>query len=457
MSRSSTQRWILAGALGVGALAVAPWILSSVSGTGAVPSNSAELVKPLTAESPVQAGASLDVAANDIAANATQSVISADQPITLSDRCPPSFERLEGDVCKLVTLYDPYTTLRGHGVGGTKTRLPEARDGFTAQQIDLGRYLFFDPMLSGNGTVSCASCHHPDKGFSDDLPVSIGVAGTETHRAAPTLWNSAFLKRLFWDSRANSLEEQAMGPLYAADEMGNTPQQLEQSLQANAEYRRLFAEAFPGSENIALPMVYTALSAFEASLISLNSRYDRYAHGYHAALTQEEIEGLNVFRSFVARCAECHTPPLFTNQQVAAIGTPEPEGRPLDVGAEKTYGSPKLKGAFKVPTLRNIAKTAPYMHSGRFETLREAVEFYNGGRGHAVPEGVEMQLHWHIWTPNLTDHELDLIVAFLQTLTDETFKPVIPARVPSGLTPINHQPDALNNKYASANQSGESQ
>ena len=115
------------------------------------------------------------------------------------------------------------------------------------------------------------------------------------------------------------------------------------------------------------------------------------------------------------------------------------------------------KAPFKVPTLRNIAKTAPYMHSGRFGTLLEAVEFYNGGRGHAVPEGVEMQLHWHIWTPNLTDHELDLIVAFLQTLTDETFKPVIPTRVPSGLTPINHQPDALNNKYASANQSGESQ
>ena len=384
------------------------------------------------------------------------SPVAADAEFVLSELCPPSFERLDGDVCSLVTLYDPYTTLRGHGVGGTKTRLPDARDGFTAQQIDLGRLLFFDPLLSADGTLSCASCHEPDKGFGDGRPVSVGVAGTETHRGAPTLWNSAFLKRLFWDARSDSLEDQAVGPLYAADEMGNTPEQLLGDLRGNAHYPRLFAEAFPGSERIELPMVYTALAAFEASLISLNSRYDRYAHGYHAALTQEEIDGLNVFRSFVARCAECHTPPLFTNQQVAVIGSPEPEGRALDIGAEKTFNAPKLKGGFKVPTLRNIEKTAPYMHSGRFETLREAVAFYNGGRGHAVPAGVEMNLHWHIWEPNLTDRELDLIVAFLKTLTDETFKPQVPSAVPSGLTPINHEPANSAAKLASVTAAGES-
>ena len=147
---------------------------------------------------------------------------------------------------------------------------------------------------------------------------------------------------------------------------------------------------------------------------------------------------MNVFRSFVARCAECHTPPLFTNQQVAVIGTPEPEGLPLDVGAEKTFNAKKLKGGFKVPTLRNIAKTAPYMHSGGMETLRDTVEFYSKGRGHAVPNGVEMQLHWHIWEPDLAEHELDLVVAFLHALTDESFKPRIPSKVPSGLTPITH-------------------
>ena len=145
-----------------------------------------------------------------------------------------------------------------------------------------------------------------------------------------------------------------------------------------------------------------------------------------------------MFRSFVARCPECHTPPLFTNEQVAVIGIPEPPGRAFDVGAEKTFGSPKLKGGFKVPTLRNIARTAPYMHSGTFTGLRDAVEFYNKGRGHAVPKGIQLYLHWHITDPKLSDAEVDRIVDFLQTLTDETFTPAIPARVPSGLTPIDH-------------------
>ncbi len=378
----------------------------------------------------------------------------ADTDFVLRNQCPPSFERLAGDVCRLVTRYDQYDSLQGHGVGGTKTELPPRRDGFTAQQIDLGRYLFFDPLLSGDGTLSCASCHHPDKGFGDGLGQSVGIAGTTTHRGAPTLWNSAFLKRFFWDARADSLESQAEGPLYAADEMGNTRPQLLGDLRANAHYPALFAEAFPDSERIELSMVYTALAAFEASLISLNSRYDQYAHGHHVALNQEEIAGLNVFRSFVARCAECHTPPLFTNQQVAVIGAPEPEGFALDVGAEKTFDAPELKGGFKVPTLRNIATTAPYMHSGRFETLRDTVEFYNGGRGHAVPEDVEMQLHWHIWDPKLADHELDLIVAFLKTLTDESFMPQIPERVPSGLNPINHKHAAPRRDVASASPAG---
>jgi hypothetical protein len=119
----------------------------------------------------------------------------------LSDRCPPGFERLQDDRCRLVTLYDRYDSLQGKGVGGTQTALPERRDGFTAQQIDLGRYLFFDPLLSADGSISCASCHDPKKGFGDGRGRSVGIAGTQTRRGAPTLWNSAFLTRLFWDAR----------------------------------------------------------------------------------------------------------------------------------------------------------------------------------------------------------------------------------------------------------------
>ncbi|ARN76288.1 cytochrome-c peroxidase [Oceanicoccus sagamiensis] len=365
--------------------------------------------------------------------------MAADKPFTLLDRCPPSFEKTAQGVCKLHTRYDQYDSIQGVGVGGLTSSLPARRDGFTPEQIDLGRYLFFDPLLSVDSTHSCASCHQPDKGLSDGLARSVGVSGEEIPRSAPTLWNTAFLTSFFWDARAKTLEEQMLGPLYDAKEMGNNPVQLLASLNANQQYRSMFKQAYPAaSDDITLDQIYTALTAFQTSLISLNSRYDQYAHGYHQALNQREIEGLNIFRSFVARCAECHQPPLFTNQQIAVIGTPEPEGMPLDIGAEKTYNAPKLKGGFKVPTLRNIEKTAPYMHSGRFDNLRDTVEFYTKGRGHAVPEGVEMNLHWHIWEPNLQDHELDLLVDFLKTLTDESFMPPVPKDVPSGLTPITH-------------------
>ncbi|WP_448548434.1 cytochrome-c peroxidase [Thalassotalea fusca] len=358
---------------------------------------------------------------------------------TLAENCPPSFELTPAGVCRLVNLYQFYDSVQGRGVGGTQTSLPPHRDGFTPAQIDLGRYLFFDPMLSKDGSLSCASCHQPDKGFSDDMDRSIGVTGEKVGRSAPTLWNVAFVDKFFWDARANTLEQQAQGPLFDPKEMGNTPEQLLSSLMSNADYQQLFAQAFPHSSTITLDDVYYALAAFQSSLISLNSRYDRYAHGAHDALTDKEIAGLNVFRSFVARCAECHQPPLFTNNQIAVIGTPEPEGMRFDIGAEKTFNAPKLRGGFKVPTLRNITKTAPYMHSGRFNELSEAVTFYSKGRGHAVPKGQNLQIHWHIWEPNLTEEEIALIVAFLGTLTDESLTPSVPEHVPSGLPPIDNK------------------
>jgi cytochrome c peroxidase len=343
----------------------------------------------------------------------------ADERITLRDVCPPGFELTDSNVCELRTLYDGYDSLNDAGVGGLKTALPSARDGFSPQQIDLGRYLFFDPLLSGDNSLSCASCHHPDLAFTDGRPRAVGISGAEVKRGAPSLWNVAFLAKFFWDARASSLEKQMQGPLYSA---------------------------FPDSEGPpSLGNLYTAIAAFQASLISLNSRYDRYAHGYHDALTDKEIEGMNIFRSFVARCAECHTPPLFTNQQIAVIGVQEPEGNPFDEGAESVTGIPGLRGGFKIPSLRNIAKTAPYMHSGTFHELRDAARFYTLGRGHALPEEEQQRMivHWHIWEPQLTDDELDRLVDFLGTLTDENFKPKIPERVPSGLMPIGTVPDAL--------------
>ena len=138
-------------------------------------------------------------------------VASEPAEFSLRDYCPPSFEKTPERTCKLRTLYEFYSSVQGHGLGGTQTSLPPHRDGFTPQQIDLGRYLFFDPVLSGDGSISCASCHHPDKGLSDGQPRSIGIAGQEVSRAAPTLWNVAFLNSFFWDAVSKGLKTHTHG------------------------------------------------------------------------------------------------------------------------------------------------------------------------------------------------------------------------------------------------------
>jgi cytochrome c peroxidase len=287
----------------------------------------------------------------------------------LRDHCPPSFEKTAAGRCELRSLYQFYDSLGGKGVGGTKTGLPPQRDGFTPQQIDLGRYLFFDPLLSGDGTHVLRELPPPRiKGLSRrSRRVRRGRRRGRGPRRAHAVERRLPEDGFFWDARATLAGGAGDRPAVFGQGNGQHARALRRTLGDNATYRGCSARLFPtGAKRSTLEHIYTALAAFQTSLMSLNSRYDRYAQGHHEALSAREIEGMNVFRSFVARCAECHTPPLFTNQQVAVLGTPEPEGRPLDVGAEKTFDAPKLKGAFKVPTLRNVAQTAPYMHSGRF-------------------------------------------------------------------------------------------
>lgn len=355
-------------------------------------------------------------------------------PLKLNTDCPPGFKKDSENRCINKNLYLQYDVANAPGVGGLKTSLPKARDGFSPQQIDLGRYLFFDPVLSANGKMACATCHQPEKGFSDGLASSLGINDYSLKRGAPSLWNVSYLKLLYWDGRASSLEEQMQGPLFSKHEMGNTPENLVKTLNSIDVYRHLFLQAFPNKnkgKSIVLDEIYLAITAFQSSLISLNSKYDQYAHGHHKALNENEITGLNVFRSFVARCAECHTPPLFTNQQLAVIGVPEPHGKVLDPGAEIPFKEKSLRGGFKVPSLRNITKTAPYSHSGVFKDLKEAIRFYTLGRGHAVPKSEKLTLHWHIWEPQLTEEEIDRLVDFLHTLTDESFLPKTPKTLPS--------------------------
>jgi cytochrome c peroxidase len=363
----------------------------------------------------------------------------------LSTRCPPSFELTDGNACQFRSLYQLYSSPAG--AGGLRVALPALPDGFSPQKIDLGRYLFFDPLLSADHNLSCAHCHRPDLGFADGLARSVVTkAARDTaeprrnillSRGAPTLWNVGFLRSFFWDGRAHSLVEQAKGPLFAANEMKNSPRQLERDLNNQPTYRHMFAEAFQlqPSEKITYIMALQALSSFESTLISLNSRYDRYAHGDDDALTEAEKRGLNIFRGVTLACSQCHTPPLFANDEVEVTGVPNTPGLPFDAGAGRYVRSHALRGAFKTPTLRNIARTAPYMHAGQFQSLREVVRFYNDRPGHAAPVQEHLQIDWRmaLRRPVLSERDTDDIVAFLLTLTDESMMPAVPHQVPSGL------------------------
>ena len=369
------------------------------------------------------------------------SSLNATEAIELANHCPPYFRLSQQNICKLNSLYDLYPAVNPQW-GGYRVALPDRRDGYTPQQIDLGRYLFFDSILSADRDLSCAHCHHPDFSMSDGRARSSGrhgngigptrTGGAELPRAAPALWNMAFQNQFFWDGRASRLEDQVITVLTTQDEMGWSPEQLVETLNNLPAYRRLFLQAF-GVGSIEFEQVLVAIVAFETSLVSLHSRYDQYIHGAQDVLTAQEINGLHIFRSFASRCSQCHTPPLFTSGQLVTTGVPATEGLPYDVGAEAVTHEPSLRGAFKVPSLRNIARSAPYMHAGQSETLLDAINFYNDAPGHAVQERNDLTLHWHVVDPDLRSDEITDLVAFLNTLTDETALPVTPERVPSGL------------------------
>ncbi|MCY1497474.1 di-heme enzyme [compost metagenome] len=357
--------------------------------------------------------------------------------VELSGNCPPSFELLADGTCQLRTLYDFYDSPAQHG--GVQARLPEVKQRYTPQQIDLGRQLFFDPLLSANKDLSCASCHQPSKGFADGRGLGLGVRQAdgkrkELARGAPSLWNVTFLTRLMWDGRAETLEQQALLPLFNPDEMSNTTEQLQRDLDATPAYAPLFQQAFGEAPSVSA--VARALSAFQSSLVSFNSRYDRYAYGDAGALSEQEVRGYNVFRGFVARCSQCHIPPLFSDSELAVIGSPALPGKAPDPGAGGLSEDPAMLGAFRVPTLRNITKTAPYFHAGQFSNLKDVVGFYNDNRGHAAPAGEKLKIHWHIHMtrgPQLSEQDMDDIVAFLDSLEDESMTPASPKDVPSGL------------------------
>jgi cytochrome c peroxidase len=322
----------------------------------------------------------------------------------------------------------------------------------TPEKVELGRLLFFDPILSDDNTLSCAHCHHPHLGFSDGLPRSRGrggvgagrerTGGIELTRGAPSLWNTVYNHRQFWDGRAAHLEEQARMVITTPEEVNADPAELVRELKAIPEYRALFDKAFGGKdgESITFKNITYAIAAFQRTLVSFNSRFDRYAAGDGSALSPQEKRGLKLFLSPKTRCNECHGIPTFANRDFKVIGVPNPNDGPADVAkpeaARGRGGGPN--GAFKIPTLRNIALTAPYMHNGVFETLEEVLDFYAGGGGRGL--GLEVPLQDDkIRKFTLTPQEKADLIAFLLALTDESAVPEIPARVPSGLPVVQPQ------------------
>ncbi len=325
----------------------------------------------------------------------------------------------------------PYFYTKANGLR-TGIKAPNYR--VDPKMSDLGRLLFFDPLLSKSKKMSCASCHRPYEGFSENKRFSLGDNKNTLRRNTPSLWNTALRQNWFWDGRAQSLNEQAASPLFSKKEMNNTKENLLRDLNSIKAYRDLFKEAFFEDE-ITLEMVLNSLAEFQKTLLSLSSKYDQYAFGDTAALSSKELSGLNVFRSFVARCSECHTPPLFTNHQFSVIGVPEDRASD-DRGRGDLLKNPDHDYSFQVPTLRNISKTAPYMHNGVFPSLDDAINFYSHGGGRGKLGRSVPRIHWHMRNMDLSQEEKLNLVLFLKTLTDESLSPNIPAVLPSGLKPI---------------------
>lgn len=281
---------------------------------------------------------------------------------------------------------------------------------YSTAKAELGRNLYFDKRLSADGTISCATCHEAQYGFTDGSPVSEGIRGQKGTRSAPTVINRAFSQAQFWDGRAPTLEEQAKGPIANPIEMGNTHEAAVATLQKIPGYAPLFVQAF-GTNEIDIDRVAKAIATFERTIFSGNSPYDRYKKGDKKAMTPEQVHGMSVFFD-KAKCDRCHENANFTLNAYNNIGVGMDKPDP-DLGRYTVTKDPRDWGVFKVPTLREIEHTAPYMHDGSLKTLEDVVDYYDKG---GVPN---KNLDSNIRKLNLSDPEKKDLVAFLKALSGE--------------------------------------
>jgi cytochrome c peroxidase len=278
----------------------------------------------------------------------------------------------------------------------------------SSAKIRLGKELYFDPRLSADGTVSCATCHNPALGWSDEGPTSKGIQGQLGGRRAPPVSNAAYAPLQFWDGRSPSLEDQAKGPIQNPVEMGNTHEAMIQTVSAIAAYQDEFKAVF-GEGPITVDQVADAIAAFERTVVTTDSRFDRYARGDHSALTPLEKEGLEIFNG-KGHCTGCHWGPYFSDGRFHNLGVPPKDPKNPDLGRYVVTKDPRDKGAFKTPTVRDAARRPPYLHDGSEKTLESLIDFYDRGGGkdpNFDPLMVPLRL---------TKHEKAALVAFIKAL-----------------------------------------
>ena len=378
---------------------------------------------------------------------------------------------LVGCIATILTTMDRSTTAAQARLAALPERPTAPADNpSTPERVALGRLLFWDPILSGQKDVACATCHHPSMGYADGLDLSIGANGAglgrerafipdRPHRVvkrnSQTVLNVAFngltsggdtsatAAPMFWDLRVRTLEAQALEPIKALDEMrgGTYPEDRALStvvarLKGNRDYRRMFARAFGGDTPVNDANLGRALAAFQRTLVVSNTPFDRYMRGDTTALTAEQVRGMDRFQQI--GCVNCHSGPMLSDFAAHVLAVPDSSKLPeSDSGVNKTY-------AFRTPSLRNLSATAPYMHNGAFATLPEVVDFYRrvsrggGRRGGGAARGINPQVAREQIDPlarqlNMRGRGEQDLVAFLQTLDDPDFDRTIPERVPSGL------------------------
>jgi cytochrome c peroxidase len=286
---------------------------------------------------------------------------------------------------------------------------------YTKQKAELGRMLYFDNCLSGDDKVSCASCHAIDRGFADPNPLSEGIMGRLGTRHAPTVINAAYNKLQFWDGRVKTLEEQAKGPIANPNEMSMfhdaaiSYEECQKRVRKDPKYQQMFREVF-GNEDCTVDQIVAAIATFERTVLSGNSPYDRYKAGDKNAMTEEQINGFKIFKR--VGCANCHAEPLFTDGRFLNIGIGMDKENP-DLGRYVITKEEKDYGAFKVPTLRDVAHSFPYMHDGSQKTLEEVIEYYDKG-------GIKNKnLHPLMKPLNMTEKDKKDLKAFLIALCGE--------------------------------------